>query len=247
MSKLMILAVVIVAAFVIFGVAQPGYITGSAIKNEEQKVQWQGIDMTMQAAVFATGYGEAGKSSVWSICGQDDGKVQIGNTYTPSTVFKMTSTISSSGKACQGNYIRAIAEFPAGTLKGHCDLQATAGKTEYGRAECYIREAGSERFSAKAWKLGGGEYGEQPNVQKDFEIILDKPTKLEIEAVVDSAYTGISTATVDFSFTPKVDAAPTTTATTTAGQTLPSQVGSVVADSRNFLEKIWDWIKGVFT
>lgn len=121
--------------------------------------------------------------SSWNICGDNDEKITISNSFSTNGNLVLTSSGSGrDGKACSGNYINAKMTVPAGTLKVICSLTASTPTDCPTTANCEISNLFSDYVYSKGappnFYIDGGT--KTKTITKEFNI--SEPKDLEIIA-----------------------------------------------------------------
>jgi len=163
---------------------------GGMLPEQTKNIQWQGMDVLLTSPYFGSVTsgaiinidGVQTYSSGLNICGDNDGKVTISNSYSANDKLTLSSSGSGrDGKGCNGNFISYSGIVPAGTLK--VDYTLTATDNEDCGASSSISGLLSDSITSKGapprFYISGG-----TKTKKDSkEFIFTKPTEIKIKLI----------------------------------------------------------------
>lgn len=174
------------------------------------------------------------KQTVSSICGNNDGDIDVSNSYAVGTEFHLASSTNARRSNCEKNYIKASFNLPAGVLYGDYLVTAWSGF----KGEAVIKVTGLSNMRAcerQADVCSGGSVNRKDD---SFILTLDEPQIITVELVTSGEHGGGSSANLDLSFIPSAE------------NSLPSPVGddfpSKESNELNWFQKLIQWFLNLF-
>lgn len=171
-----------------------GQISVGGKLPEVRNEVWNGLDIKLTSPAFGTIKNTIGNE----FCSSGSGDVEINNVYVVSKDLMLASSISGSERKCHDNSLIAEAEFPVGKLFGTCDIGASETSSGVSYASCQLKKGGSELYSN--W-INVNERGERTTGgSREFELIIDEPTKIEMIVNSGVGRTGSGGASMNLRF-----------------------------------------------
>jgi len=196
-----IILVAIIIVLFLFGVfGSLSLINVGGRPLETKTFSFAGFEGTAEAPIFGSATNTRGND----FCNTNDADSSISNSLSSGQTLSLSSSMSSSKRACSGNGINAEITLPVGTITGTCSVSANEGYNDISRASCSVNG-----FNLKThWHYecpGKGNIdwkNENCNSPKteSFEIVLDKETKVNIGLLVSVGYSGSSSASISLNF-----------------------------------------------
>lgn len=239
-GKTIFLILIIAILFFSFNYLSVGNIV-NGIPEQTETTTWEGIPVELKSSYF----GSATSGSTTDICGDNDGKVSISNTYGDSKLFSLSST-QSGEKGCATqwqNYIEAKMTIPAGRkLIGYSDNSGNSpegrGSQIHSQSIVSIKRNSIYLFVDDLLVPARTGTGQSSN---NFEMTFEEPTEIIIKA---QSYGvgggGYSNARIYFELEDEIitqDEIPPET---------QDPIISPVETSLNFIDKINLYIKSLF-
>jgi hypothetical protein len=202
---------------------------------------------SITSGAIATIDGTTSYGGGWNVCGDNDGKVSIANSYsTNGNLILKSSASGRDGKSCNGNYINTKMKLPSGTLKIKCDLVASTPTDCPTYSYCYVD--GIQLGSVVSWGAPPRFYidGGTKTATISREYTFNELKDIEIKAS-GSVGGGCSDGS---SYSSKITLEFIPLPVEEAEEIIEDEGGDIEGgenvDKIGFFQRIWNWIKEFF-
>ena len=239
----------IIGVLVYFAYGQTGSLIFGSISGEKSDVSFNG---TFKGATFTGITPFIGELSATrtatdgqlNVCGSGDNKYPnvINNNFDvgDNLVFSMYSSSNYNGNPCMDNYLRGEIYFPAGEIKVYCQTEGLQGKwSDLTTSMCQFNGKIISQVSA----LGKSQSRTAvTNTNGEYSLILTEPAKLSYQLKGDAPIGSVSSAKMTISFTPSQ----VVETITNEPETTQGTVQAATTNANNFIQRFFDWIRGLF-
>lgn len=228
------------------------YGTGSILNIPEQTKNeiWQGNEIVLNSPFFgqltggenSSAYGIQDRSL--KICGDNNGKVSLSNSYSTSSRFLLSSSISSNDAPCsESNYINSKITFKnSGNLTFKCSLSATPRVYQDAKASCKVGSY-SKTIDPSLGRKGLDAYSD-PMTFEESSTIQVKEGDVLIVSVLDSIEQGSASSSLELNFV--ANQVVSTETISTQQETTSISVKEATTTANNFIQRFFDWLGGLF-